>query len=740
MTATVSSKRGAALFRIKFGLRKNSSFMLALGGLYAPIPLAILLLAISCCTDDITASKFALASQATVIIAAVTFFAAMLLCIARAYAAFSYLNKKPESDMQLSLPMNKRQRFIGDYAGGLLTIVLPLIIMLTAALLIGVAGYIFIPPEVANAHGFYIGYNELFMLYLRLTPILITAMATLFGMTSIIVICCGNQMAASGCIILEQLVAVAEPVICFLYVINNAFGIVNDNYDAFISALAWLSPFGLAFLSAIMDISLPYPVILFTAILIAGLWAALTYFLYARRKPENAGKYTVFKGFGRCLVFLTIFFGGIAAFTVNTKPIREQTVGILFAAAIVIVLVLFICSALLEKGNKKVILKTAGFCAASFVVTIGMLLISESTGMFGLVYSVPKASDISSAKVSISSVLVPSPLYATGEEQEITEFTDPEDIALITEINKSITDNYKARENRPSLSSMEWKEELSDTAYGSIIISYETKGGRTIKRCYPIFAEEYKKILELEYSDEMVAANCERMKESLTSWNEYRKSEASVPTDKEIYVYGKAHSFMTNEVNTFAVKDYKDDFATRFAEAYTADVMALSVEERMRPPESSLGCVRIGDVWSEEIYPSYKNTLALLKEREMSFPEIDYSKAWVYGVVSPTELIDANPGLEEYSIFDTDNGHLRGRITLKYDLRDTPDTPYYFNEKTGEFNINEDVQTLLKAALPKYISEEPCYTIVTGGGMLYIPPAYSELAEKVYNEQEVCFE
>ena len=197
-------------------------------------------------------------------------------------------------------------------------------------------------------------------------------------------------------------------------------------------------------------------VVSFAWILISFVTLALTKGYFAKKfKPENAG----FKGINKCMstlisftmpLFVSAWF--IEYFSGYFWPVISDNVAFLAIGigTVIGIAASIICGLIIHFSHKN--LKTALFGSLALVGTIGIVLISGVTGIFGTYHNIPKAEEI--AKIEIKTPFQEffpdvRDIYADFTQQYLYDtnsalvITDKDDIETILELHKKVSEDQK---------------------------------------------------------------------------------------------------------------------------------------------------------------------------------------------------------------------------------------------------------------------------------------------------------
>ena len=305
-----------------------------------------------------------------------------------AISIFNYLYKKSTVDMNLSLPLTTRQRFLSEYFAGLTIYIVPAIIG-------GLIGTVILLT----------GKHEL-MEFLKYTiyigSIVIIGMILYYSLTVLILSCCGSLFETIlSTLLINAMIPASIYLLSYTIISNDSFGLSSNSL--FLNQIFISSPIGnAAFIIYFFDNVNMYgnvntnlyvhwliPTLIFTVLIVL-----LSYFLYKKRKAEQVSKPYVYKFIYYAILFF-VTFCIISIFKVSTgsSDYTAQTDSTpidasFFPAVMCSGIVFFIMEIISNRGFKKFwlsILKFAGTITCIYAV----LLLCHATNGFGANKYVP---------------------------------------------------------------------------------------------------------------------------------------------------------------------------------------------------------------------------------------------------------------------------------------------------------------------------------------------------------------
>lgn len=206
-----------------------------------------------------------------------------------AISIFNYLYKKSTVDMNLSLPLTTRQRFLSEYFADLTIYIVPAIIG-------GLIGTVILLT----------GKHEL-MEFLKYTiyigSIVIIGMILYYSLTVLILSCCGSLFETIlSTLLINAMIPASIYLLSYTIISNDSFGLSSNSL--FLNQIFISSPIGnAAFIIYFFDNVNMYgnvntnlyvhwliPTLIFTVLIVL-----LSYFLYKKRKAEQVSKPYVYK-------------------------------------------------------------------------------------------------------------------------------------------------------------------------------------------------------------------------------------------------------------------------------------------------------------------------------------------------------------------------------------------------------------------------------------------------------------
>ena len=381
--------------------------------------------------SDETLTLYSHLGDLSLIIAVVAAFSGVFTVI----WGFRYLNRRSETDLVMSLPVNRTQLFLADFLSGLTTYILPYVIAMisTLPLLISwshtektddyttfffsMSAYCVPPPECILG-------SEILILI---------AMFFLYSFTVLSTVCCGTVFDT-----ITSLVIVNYS----LYMLcSGTYGIISDETDAYLNydyMFSRICPPG-ALLYAVSYLFLhdetqyDYGTVnwIIWILTLSVLCFAAAGIIFKRRKTEDTGKpfafHPMFCAVCACLTTAVISYIADNRIYLFSSP---KLLRFLILSLLASFFIYFILLSVKERkvrfiqSPKKLILP-----AAVFIIAAGFFAVFSETGAFGAKYYVPYAGAVAEATIDFK------PFSGT--------YTDTETIKLITELHKELNNDLR---------------------------------------------------------------------------------------------------------------------------------------------------------------------------------------------------------------------------------------------------------------------------------------------------------
>ena len=411
-----------------------------------------------------------------------------------AFRSFSYLFRKSKTDIDMSLPLNKKQMFTADFLSGLFSYTVPFVITAILSCLI----VFFLDP----------GNETIMTLSVNCAEILI-AMLCLYTFSVLISVCCGRLFDAVLYLVLSN---VAVYILCVsVHSFIRSF-IPNLVYDGKLPyEFGWLCPAGaishIHLLAETSSVRYYYDqdtgskeaemIWLICCLVLSMIYLTVSFIAFRKRKAEDAEKTIVapalFHAVVMCLtagIFYTVCSSYKPLFSNFTTPdIIRIILAVTFSMIIFFILFFFRKRRITSEGALKNMIIPVSTACISLIVYI----VCISADGFGLMYYIPEVSDIAEARIH-------SPVWPADYSPDAKNiYTDKEDIKKITDLNRelnndlraTLTDpdalnNYAARypETEAFRTDFDDKNAHMYPSDDSIHITYRLKNGKEFERSY----------------------------------------------------------------------------------------------------------------------------------------------------------------------------------------------------------------------------------------------------------------
>ncbi len=645
-----------------------------------------------------------------------------------AISIFNYLYKKSTVDMNLSLPLTTRQRFLSEYFAGLTIYIVPAIIG-------GLIGTVILLT----------GKHEL-MEFLKYTiyigSVVIIGMILYYSLTVLILSCCGSLFETIlSTLLINAMIPASIYLLSYTIISNDSFGLSSNSL--FLNQIFISSPIGnAAFIIYFFDNVNMYgnvntnlyvhwliPTLIFTVLIVL-----LSYFLYKKRKAEQVSKPYVYKFIYYAILFF-VTFCIISIFKVSTgsSDYTAQTDSTpidasFFPAVMCSGIVFFIMEIISNRGFKKFwlsILKFAGTITCIYAV----LLLCHSTNGFGVNKYVPLESAVDTVNIDLDNYYGNTSIYNFS----VTNKHTIHDVVSLHE--KVIKEKYEDKNtSHKEISESELDQRIKNGALATynrknISITYYLKNGSILTREYNVSDEQMEQLYASMMTGRDYAEYC------------YHKLSYSfafrVENDKNarnIEIYNKINQKIPTTkltVDEFSklIKAYKNDIENMSADSFYTDKIIGTID--LEYP----------------IRESFINTLNFLEEYcNISIDDFEVTSLGDNNTVAifkdVVQIVTGN--YDEYCYYNYYNSYAQSSkpsytILSKY-ISLCNNSPTSVAEYSRDSIVNEivnkkDFIDLLNNASVYYDNDEIGGIIVVNNQILYLSPEYKERVEKLYNQQ-----
>ena len=638
-----------------------------------------------------------------------------------AISIFNYLYKKSTVDMNLSLPLTTRQRFLSEYFAGLTIYIVPAIIG-------GLIGTVILLT----------GKHEL-MEFLKYTiyigSVVIIGMILYYSLTVLILSCCGSLFETIlSTLLINAMIPASIYLLSYTIISNDSFGLSSNSL--FLNQIFISSPIGnAAFIIYFFDNLNMYgnvntnlyvhwliPTLIFTILIVL-----LSYFLYKKRKAKQVSKPYVYKFIYYAILFFVTFCiisifkvsTGSSDYTAHTDstPIDAS----FFPAVMCSGIVFFIMEIISNRGFKKFwlsILKFAGTITCIYAV----LLLCHATNGFGVNKYVPLES-------AVDNVIIDFDNTSTYNLPIRNKHTIHDVVSLH---EKVIKEKYEDKNtSHKEIPESELDQRIKNGALATynrnnISITYYLKNGSILTREYNVSDEQMEQLYASMMTGRDYAEYC---------YNKLSYSFAfRVENDKNarnIEIYNKINQKISTTkltVDEFSklIKAYKNDIENMSADSFYTDKIIGTID--LEYP----------------IRESFINTLNFLEEYcNISIDDFEVTSLGDNNAVAifkdVVQIVTGN--YDEYCYYNSYAQSSKPSYTIlsKY-ISLCNNSPTSVAEYSRDSIVNEIVNKkefidLLNNASVYYDNDEIGGIIVVNNQILYLSPEYKEREEKLYNQQ-----
>ena len=531
---------------------------------------------------------------------------AVIAALMNSINEFIYLYSGKKTDFYHGLPMKRSEMFAGRVVTGLIYYVIPYVVMEFFMICIGAARGFFSLKIMGMA-------VKMFGLHLLIYLVIYFSIVLIICVT-------GNLLMGALCLGGMYLYGIALNVLMLSYgaVFLQTFE-SGKKYGIFKFLVNYASP-GTLVLSMVHEYAygdagkLIIAVVILTAVL-----AILSWFAYERRPSEAAGRSMVYQWIAvvvKFMVVVPIGLGvGLIFYTLTTG--KSRFVWWIFGLVLGTVISHGMIETIYHMSFQKFFAKKLQIVAAGILVACCALIYQKDLLHFDSY--IPKQEDIASVNVNMASF--DQDYYAVvdktknGKFFEITDNNKWDDAKMAFSGKNGIGDQtYRALVNLVADSSESTDSEKQDYSYFTCF-KYTLKSGRVVYRNYWAKSENLKSFVKGLYEEE----NLKKMKFGLLALDEKYLYQL-ILTDAA----GNGYSIFQND--KAKMSELLEAMKKDVEEADTDDflqVPAIQIDfEYKLPVKRSVKAMVPGESeeqknyvdWMLGIYPSFKNTLAILKE------------------------------------------------------------------------------------------------------------------------------
>lgn len=545
--------------------------------------------------------------------------AAVLSGIIIALNNFSYLYKKQNVDMYLSLPLKNSQRFLCDYFSGLVCYILPFLLSGILTLTISFASMALVTDMAKPIEGDIYLPGLIIRCYLGGAVIMIM----LYTLTVLVSTICGSLFETVFYTVVINGLIPGVIAIVVLVLFGNAFGLVY--WDYIIPPLSKTSPLGalIGFVMYAEDFDDAYVLsVSFIAgyclilLVVSALYAAVAYLLYRRRKAEDVSKPFVYNIFYYAIMACIML--SLSAFIVVEDD---------FAVPLIIFMaVVYLVFEVINKRGFKKFKYSLLRCVITIVACIGISMVCSATNGFGISYRVPDANSVKSVSITY---MGPEDIVFTYTDTSINKsnsitLSDRETIENVITAHKNTIDKY---DNYGDYNDRWYNYYWYDQETRHVVLTYHLKNGTSFTRQYDMTVDE---LYYLNY----VCLDSDYEKEVR------RILEQQMARSYEIYVSGYSSSGQQRIYRDDDEAFYKK-FTKDIAAAYAKDLAGRSITEMYN--ELTHKSRPVAEMWigyrQHDIYRGDKNVIEVLGEYGIDVYKLSAQNEYIYDDIELYEEI-----------------------------------------------------------------------------------------------------
>lgn len=703
-----------------------------------------------------------------IVIGCIAFIIAFLAGSNAAMNSFTHLYSKQKVDMELSLPLSYKQRFVSGYFTGLGTYILPFIAAQAVSMILFLIGHLTLDGKTIKISGQIRGvtfsaFETLFPYYIEAAAGVLVIMIMFYTMWVLTMTFCGSKLEAVLYGTGANLIMPAIFGSVILIIDSTLYGSSADSYialgDTFLGFLiSCTSPAGAAFALAqylanktdtsqsffgyylTEESNLNFARFIVSVLAVSAVFFFAAMFVYSRRKAEDTGKSFAVKGFYYFVLSCMIFF----IITVTMYNTLDLVPVIIVSAAAYIIL-----DCICERGVKRIGLSCVKYIVTT-LVCLGVFFLPSKTGCFGVEYRVPDVSEISSVTlVGYYDYFRPSLYYGiyTGTGEESYSYYDEENIKMITDMHRAHLEYYKehpelksALPSRYGYSYQHFSDSILPLSDAAFSIKYKLKNGFTLTRNYKLYCGALEKIINLDTSAEAKENYIAGITEAIEKIREEYDDSLNAYTSGRFH-YGIPH------------QEFKmpQDFCERLTECLAEDIRNVSFEEYIHPERPSYNTLFIqgktvsgtvdGRYIQIELPAYYHKTAEYLNSVGLDPGETDPDIISGSVTADTAEICISRFDSSFHSPVNTSS--LNEKIIsfvpdeqfTNYDINDRDTDGVYVLTRLLD---DEDINALCEIysnSIEYCVPETDCYTVKRHGtAYCYIPEQYNSTIERIYEK------
>lgn len=517
-----------------------------------------------------------------------------------AIQGYAYLYDKKKVDMYQSQPVSVKRRFGTIYLNGIFIYAIPYMLSVFLSCIVAVSMHAFSSLFVANAVG---GILENLIIFLVIYHVTILAIM-LTGHVIVSLLATGVFLFYE--IILRLLLQTYYEVYFVtyagkdnLFMSHIFFSPILQIYQLFLqNDDIWnISMHASKIIQMMLYRDAHILIVLILQCIVTGL---LAYLCYAIRPMETAGKAVVFEKAKAPIKIFLVFLAGIFGSIMFYGMAEGSTVFSILGLLIGLILGQGTVEVIFEFDIRAIIKKKGSFLIA--VILAGAFYLIFSKDLFGYDHFVPKAENIASTAIQID-------FYNEGMHDWLS--SDQADDWF--DYNYDVLDHMKMLDATEiiKLASVGMGQDTTEDSYGSDYVSctvkYNMKNGKIIYRTFPIYVKQEIDTLDALFQN--------------TQYKEGTQQFSEPIMDEFLEQASPAYSNGVSETNIF------DQDATGIMAEYEKDYAAMSFSDV--DDIAPCGTIKLyymsngtQNYTSYPVFPSYKNTIQYLKEKQAFITEV----------------------------------------------------------------------------------------------------------------------
>lgn len=615
--------------------------------------------------------------------------AAVLIGIVIAMTNFSYLYKKSNVDMVLSLPLTTRQRFTSDFLSGAISYLAPFLMSGIVSMIISFIGSVVVKnwSEFSNQISSFSSINDL-VFKLIIGGFFIMLMV--YALAVFTISCCGSFFEAIAYtlglnVLIPGIIAAGGYLL-----LGNLYGINFEN--SILPLLTKTSPIGgvIGIAYYLLDYSGDSSFSFYTGwlipfIIVTLIYAAGSWFLYKNRKAEDVSKPFVYKLFYYIVITCITF-------TISSVFIFDRSSGNIVPLIIFSAIVYLILEVITNRGFKKFWMSAIRYVITMVCVLVVISIIDFTDG-FGLVYQIPKESQVSSVELDYPGVF-------ESYESSPVKLKEKDAISNVIALHSTVLDEYKEGKKAENdttavTSGKSYPAQYQPTTF--VKIKYNLKSGAQLTREYNINSDVLKNLSYIELSDEYIDQRIQSIRSSV-----YKM--ISLENYSEISYYNfKEHPQNIDLKNMTQVEE--------LLSALSTDMKSISPEEFYTPSKPFMGFFGLSNSnMNISINENYPNVIKFLEKNDIN--------VYLSNEYDPVAIKNISITKNNSDEFTVTNGVNK-------------ENENYYSEMIYE--EYPEISELLKVVQPNYMGKI-AYTISIYSRNYAVPEEYSSIAESLYSK------